>query len=170
MSAAPFLTTPGQGRALWHMGALLTFKATGEDTDGRFWLAEQISNKGYASPVHRHSREDELFIVLDGDLRVQVGDKSYTASAGAVTFAPRGLAHSFQVESPSARFLILTTPAGFEQWFFDTGQPAMSLTIPPMPDGPPDVGRLIASLQSFGVELIAPPAGMLTGMADRKGT
>jgi len=141
------------------MGALLEFKATGEDTGGQFWLAEQTSGQGYASPVHRHSREDELFAVLDGQLRIQVGEETYTASAGAVAYAPRGLAHSFQVESQSARFLILTTPAGFENWFFQTGEPAGQLTVPPMPPEFPDPGRLIASLQSYGVELIAPPAG-----------
>lgn len=160
MSLSPLLAVSGQGRALWHLGALLEFKATGEDTDGRFWLAEQTSAQGYASPVHKHTREDELFIVLDGGLRVQVGTEHYEVPTGAITFAPRGLAHSFQVTSPTARFLILTTPAGFEEWFFQTGQPASERVIPPMPSGPPDIGKLVASLQSFGVELIAPPPGM----------
>jgi quercetin dioxygenase-like cupin family protein len=158
VSISPFLAQPGQGRALWHMGALLTFKATGENTDGKFWLAEQTCGEGYASPLHRHTREDELFIVLEGGLRVKVGDEEYTADEGATTFAPRGLPHSFQALSPSTRFLILTTPAGFENWFFETGEPAKSLTIPPPPEGPPDVGRLLASVQPYGVEILAPPA------------
>jgi quercetin dioxygenase-like cupin family protein len=161
MSALPpFVVTPGEGQALWHMGSLLEVKATGRDTDGQFWLAEQSATQGYASPVHRHSREDELFTILDGELAIRVGEEEYSAPAGTIAFAPRGLPHAFQIKSPSARFLILTSPAGFEDWFFETGQPAGERVIPAMPSEPPDVGRLIASLQSYGVDLIAPPAGM----------
>jgi quercetin dioxygenase-like cupin family protein len=167
MSVSPLLAVPGQGRALWHLGALLEFKATGEDTDGRFWLAEQTSDRGYASPVHRHTREDELFIVLDGELSIQVDSEKFAAPTGAIAYAPRGLAHAFQVTSPSARFMILTTPAGFEEWFFQTGQPAEARVVPPMPSGPPDIGKLVASLQAFGVEMIAPPAGMVIPAAHR---
>jgi hypothetical protein len=61
------------------------------------------------------------------------------------------------VESPTSRFLILTTPAGFEQWFFDTGEPAQSLTIPPEPTEPPDFGRIIGSLTAYGVEPLGGP-------------
>ena len=156
----PFHQPAGEGRALWHMGALLQFKVTGKDTDGQFWLAEQLSDQGYASPVHRHSREDETFIVLDGELRVQVGDDRFAAGAGSVTHAPRDLAHGFQVLSPTCRFLILTTPAGFEEWFFETGGPAESLTVPPPMTDAPDIGRLISSLGRFGVELVGPPPGV----------
>lgn len=156
----PFHQAADGGEALWHMGALLQFRATGKQTNGQFWLAEQTSDQGYASPVHRHSREDETFIVLDGELRIQVGDEVFEASPGSLTYAPRGLAHTFQVASPTSRFLILTTPAGFEEWFFETGTPAGSLTIPPAMTETPDIGRLIASLQKFGVELVGPPPGL----------
>ncbi|GAA1991475.1 quercetin 2,3-dioxygenase [Kitasatospora viridis] len=156
----PYHLAAGKDQALWHMGALLKFKLTGKETGGQFWLAEQTSDQGYASPLHRHTREDETFVVLDGELRVQVGDEVFEAEPGSVTFAPRELAHTFQVVSPSARFLILTTPAGFEQWFFETGGPAQSLTVPPPVTEVPDIGRLIGSLAAHGVDLVGPPPGM----------
>ncbi|MGW0737803.1 quercetin 2,3-dioxygenase [Streptomyces sp. NPDC002851] len=157
----PWQAGPEDGRAIWHMGALMRFKAVGEDTGGQFWLAEQISDKGYASPLHRHTREDELFIVLDGELTVGVGDKTLETGPGAMAYAPRHLPHQFRVESEKARFLILTTPAGFEEWFFETGIPAGDLTeAPVMPEeGPPDVGKLLGSLAKYGVEFLAPPPG-----------
>jgi len=157
-TSRPFHIEPAGGRAIWHLGARMDFKAVGEDTAGQYWLAEQISDKGYASPLHRHSREDELFIVLDGELTVGVGDRDMAVPAGGVAFAPRGLPHRFRVESPSARFLVLTTPAGFERWFFETGTPASDGGTPPPPAGPPDVGALIASLARYGVELLGPPS------------
>jgi quercetin dioxygenase-like cupin family protein len=153
----PFQTAVNEGRALWHLGALMQFKATGEDTGGQFWLAEQTSAKGYASPLHRHTREDELFITLEGELSIEIDGKHYEAPTGAVTYAPRGLSHTFRVESPTSRFLILTTPAGFEQWFFETGEPAQSLTLPPEPTEPPDFGRIIGALAAYGVEPLGGP-------------
>ncbi len=153
----PFLSTAEEGRAIWHMGALMQFKAVGEDTGGQYWLAEQTSRQGYASPLHRHTNEDELFIVLDGELSISVDGKTHRAEAGSIAFAPRGLPHTFRVDSPKARFLILTTPAGFERWFFETGIPADSLEIPP-PRELPDVEKFIESLRSYGVEVLGPPA------------
>lgn len=159
MSLSPFSTVPGE-RAIWHFGALMEFKATGKETGGQFWLAEQTSNLGYASPLHKHTREDEYFIVLDGGLRVSVGDSHYDLSAGGTAFAPRSLAHSFEVTSPDARFLILTTPAGLEDWFFATGQPAPELVVPPPAEGMPDFMGLIASLRAYDVEVVGPPPGV----------
>jgi quercetin dioxygenase-like cupin family protein len=159
----PFVATPENAKNIWHMGAYIKFMAVGEDTGGQFWLAEQTSELGYASPVHRHTKEDEIFIVLDGKLTVQIDGQARTAAAGSAAFAPRGLSHAFQVQSPSARFLILSTPAGFERWFFQTGVPADGLTQPPAITEPPDFDALVASLAPFGVEFLAPPPGAPSG-------
>lgn len=156
----PFSLGGSEGRSIWHMGALMTFKAVGSDTGGQFWLAEQTSEQGYASPLHQHTHEDELFVVLDGELTICVADDVYQVSPGGVAFLPRQRPHTFRVNSPTARFLVFSTPAGFEQWFFSTGAPAESLTVPPLPGGPPDenaIGALISSLAPYGVEVLSPP-------------
>lgn len=36
----PLHLADGEGPALWHLGALITFKATSDDTNHRFWLQE----------------------------------------------------------------------------------------------------------------------------------
>ena len=82
LTMEPFRTERGQGRAVWHMGALMVFKATSAQTGNQFWLAEQTSNAGYASPVHVHSREDETFYLLDGALSVEVGDTMHQLEPG----------------------------------------------------------------------------------------
>jgi quercetin dioxygenase-like cupin family protein len=154
----PFQLPPDGGRTIWHLGgALMRFKAVSEDTNGQFWLAEQVSDKGYASPLHRHTKEDELFLVLDGELRVGVGEQVMEVPAGGVAFAPRGLPHTFRVESPSARFLLLSTPGGFERWFFETGTPAEGVPVPPGLDEAPDFGAIIASLARYGVDVLGGP-------------
>ena len=37
------------GPARWHLGALLTFKATGEQTAGRLWAKELLAERGMAT-------------------------------------------------------------------------------------------------------------------------
>src|SRR5713226_5740432 len=113
----PLMATQEQGRAIWHMGALMLFKATSEQTGNLFWLAEQTSKAGYASPVHVHSWEDETFYVLDGELSIEIDGTMHRPTAGGTVFAPRGLPHSYKVESPVARWLVLGTPGGFDGWF-----------------------------------------------------
>ncbi len=35
--------------------------------------------------------------------------------------------------------------------------PAEALTLPPPPDGPPDMGALVAAAARFGIEILGPP-------------
>jgi hypothetical protein len=46
-----------------------------------------------------------------------VGGENYRGSAGAFVSFPRGIAHTFSVESAAARFLVMNTPGGFERMF-----------------------------------------------------
>jgi quercetin dioxygenase-like cupin family protein len=154
----PYLADADGGRAIWHMGALMQFKATSEDTGNAFWLAEQTSHQGYASPVHLHTREDETFYVLDGELSIEIDGVLHRPGPGATVFAPRNLAHSYKVESATARWLVLGTPGGFDGWFFETGQPAGELTVPEFnPADFPDFGEVIASVERFGGKVLGPP-------------
>ncbi|ASW56776.1 hypothetical protein CIK06_25395 [Plantactinospora sp. KBS50] len=154
----PFLHEPQDCRAIWHMGALMVFRATSADTDNAFWLAEQTSNRGYASPVHVHSREDETFVVLDGELSIEIDGVLYRPGVGSTVFAPRGLPHSYKVESDQARWLVLGTPGGFDGWFFETGKPAERPEVPEFnPADFPDFGEVIASVERFGGKVLGPP-------------
>ena len=63
------------GPALCHLGAVLRFKATSEQTAGRMWAKELTAPRGMSTPMHRHTREDEAFYVLDGDVSVYVDDQ-----------------------------------------------------------------------------------------------
>ena len=48
---------------------------------------------------------------------------------------PAGVAHTFRVDSDTARVLVLSTPAGIERFVRDGSVPATSPTLPP-PDTP----------------------------------
>jgi hypothetical protein len=65
--------------------------------------------------------------------------------------------HSFQVRSATARWFGIGMPAGLDQWFFETGEPAAQLTLPPPAAVSPDVNALVASLKAYGTDTLGPP-------------
>lgn len=149
-----------KGRALWHLGALLTFKALGAETGGQFWALEGLADRHMAVPLHAHSREDEIWYVLEGEIAFTVGNETRAAGPGSFVYIPRNVPHTFRIQSETARWFGIGTPAGLDEWFFETGEPAQSLTLPPPPPGPPDVAAIVASLQAYGTETLGPPPGV----------
>lgn len=151
----PVVAAPGSGAGLWHLDVLWTFKIPATATGGAFSLSEQLLPKGSAPPVHRHTREDESWIVLDGQVTFFLDADEYHVGPGTYIFGPRGRAHTFRVESDTARIATLLTPGTGEAFFHATGQPAQTLTLPP--PSQPDFERLLAGMREHGIEFISPP-------------
>ncbi len=157
--AQPVIHAARAGRALWHLGALLQFKALMSETDERFWALEGLADRQMAVPLHAHSREDEIWYVLEGQIRFTVGAQTYDAGPGSFAYIPRGVAHTFQVVSETARWFGFGIGGALDQWFFETGMPAGALTLPP-PAAPPNeaaVAAIVVSLQAYGTHTLGPP-------------
>jgi len=148
------ISDPDVQVAIWFLGALSQVRVSGAQTGGAFALADHIAPRGNASPVH--NLDDETFAVLDGELRVFAGEEEHAAGPGTVAVLPRHLRHAYVVTSATARFLTLHTPAGFEQFAAEVGQPALAPTLPPPPDGPPDFAAL-AQAARHQITILAPP-------------
>ena len=104
---------PGAGEALWFLGTLVTIKIGRKESAGRVFAIENLCPQGFGAPLHRHSREDEWFYVLEGEMTFCIGDAVVEAPAGSFLYGPRGAPHSFTVDSPGgARFLLVTEPGG----------------------------------------------------------
>ncbi len=156
----PHALGPEEGEALWWATALLTVKATAEQTGGEFFLVEEFVPKGTAPPLHVHPEDDETFFVLEGELTFYLGDgQTVPASAGSFLHIPKGyLSYAFRVNSETARFLVRTTPK-HEQFFRASAEPARSRTIPsPVPL---DMEEVRAAGAEYGVEILGPPPGAL---------
>jgi quercetin dioxygenase-like cupin family protein len=153
----PIVAGPGEGEALWFLGVLATIKSSTETTGGAVAVIEHLAPRGAGSPLHVHSREDEWFYVIEGELTLWVGGETIVAPAGSFVFGPKGIAHTFIVSSEQARFLLVTEPAGFEQFMRAVGEPAPRLEIPPPATEPPDVAALTKAAAGFGIEITGPP-------------
>lgn len=147
---------PGEGRAVWVVGDTYTFKATAAETEGRLVVWEAVIPPGAGPPPHLHHTQDEAYYVLEGELEVLDGEKTFTARAGAFVFIPRGAVHCFRnVSATPSRMLLWMNPAGFEEFFFAVGQPARPGEQAP-PLGPEEIARSIALAPQYGLELRLP--------------
>lgn len=146
-----------EGEALWFIGSLTTIKASGASTAGRVAVIEHLSPRGSGSPLHVHRREDEWFYVLDGELAVWIGGRTISAPAGSFVYAPRNVAHTYTVESDAARFLVVTEPAGFEDFVRALAHPAVERVIPPEATEPTDVEAMARLAADHGIEILGPP-------------
>jgi len=151
------ISSPDTQTAIWFLDALSQVRLSGEQTGGAFSVRDNLGRRGHASPVHVHDRDDETFFVLDGELRILVGEEEHAAGPGTVAVLPRRLRHAYVVTSATARFLTLHTPSGFEQFAAEDGQPAQALTLPPEPAGPPDLAALAQAAARHGITILAPP-------------
>jgi quercetin dioxygenase-like cupin family protein len=154
---APIVAGPGEGEALWFLGILATIKSSAETTGGAVAVIEHLAPQGTGSPLHVHSREDEWFYVIDGELTFWVGGEVSVASAGTFVFGPKRIPHTFTVSSEQAKFLLVAEPAGFEAFMRAGAEPAERLEIPPAPTEPPDIAAMSALAAEYGIEILGPP-------------
>ena len=146
-------------RSVWYNGWLMTFLATGAETQGQFALIEAVGRRRDVPPAHTHHREEETFYVLEGEMTLSVGGQTIKAPPGTMVCQPRDVAHSFVIDSEQVRLLILVTPAGFEGWFKEFSVPAPPMTLPPA-DEPAygEVQRMLEAAPQYGLEFDLPEA------------
>jgi quercetin dioxygenase-like cupin family protein len=151
----PSVSLPDEGEALWGLGGLWIVRLAAGATGNRFALLEVRMREGVATPLHRHTADDETFIVLDGSLAVLVSGRRVDAQPGAVLHLPGGEVHAWRVTSPLARFLVIAT-AQHEAFYRAACHPAPSLSQPP-DAGALDLPRIVDAGRRHGVEIIGPP-------------
>jgi quercetin dioxygenase-like cupin family protein len=97
----------------WENGNLTTNLAETKDTGGAFLFMEATLDPGTEPPPHVHSREHELFYVLEGEFDVYVGKDAFKGPGDCI-FLPKFTPHAFVIRSRRLRVLALFTPSGLE--------------------------------------------------------
>ncbi|OWK43763.1 cupin domain-containing protein [Fimbriiglobus ruber] len=153
----PVIRTPGQGRTIAVVGDVYRFLATGEDTNGTYAIWEALVPPGGGPPPHVHSREEEGFYILEGEITVRVGGETIVATAGAFVNLPVGSLHSFKNESSqSAKMLISVAPAGLERMFFEVGVPLDDGSTTALPPTKAEIDKMMEAAPRYGVEIHLP--------------
>jgi quercetin dioxygenase-like cupin family protein len=143
---------PDGGERLSWMGEPTLLKVTGEHTGGLYAVAEIISTPEGFVPLHVHHREDEAFYVLGGEVTFTIGDEVLEAGPGSFAFGPRDVPHRYAVTTPSARMLMLFSPAGFEGFIRETSRPTDSLETVVPEDL--DVELIMEVAARYGAEML----------------
>src|SRR6516165_628298 len=87
---------------------------------------------GMTVPRHMHTREDEAYYVLSGELEVVVGDEVFILRAGDTLMAPRDIPHQLRNSGDvENHYLIMFSPSGFEGFLKATAVPAPDNAVAP---------------------------------------
>lgn len=126
-------------------------KVSGADSDGLLAFFHLTAPPMSGPPRHVHTREDELFYVLQGELVFELDGAQHTVRQGGTVYLRRGVVHAYQnFTDADAQLLIATTPGDFAVFFEE-----MSAMTPP--GGMPEMGPLLALHERYGLTIVGPP-------------
>jgi quercetin dioxygenase-like cupin family protein len=145
------------GPAFWGPGDHYTFLVTGEETGGAYFAMEALVPAGGGPPPHIHTREDETFYVLEGEIEFLLGEETILAGPGDFVNVPRQTVHRFlNVGAETARLILTFTPAGIDRWFAEILDAAPNEIRPEdVPDNVEEVAaRYVATASAYGITFV----------------
>lgn len=148
----------GDGDIRWFFANLATVKLAGEETGGEFCLVEIVGARGDMPPLHVHHMDDETFLLVDGEATLFVGGDVVQARSGSVVFAPRGVPHTYRIESETATWQVISTPA-FAEFVLAASVPAESARLPTAPPAG-DPAKVTELASAHGIEILGPPGAL----------
>lgn len=114
---------PGGGDSVSLPGFGAVFKLVGRDTGGQVAIVEHPFAVGTITAPHRHSREDEHSIVLEGRIGFRSDAEEVVLGPGGYITKPRGQFHAmWNAGDEPGRIIEVITPGGFEGYFHDLGE------------------------------------------------
>lgn len=151
--------TENAGELFWFNGTLATIRLSAKAGVDNISVIEHLMPYGASPPLHIHRNEDEVFHILDGVMRFNVAGKDIFAHAGQTVMAPKGIVHSFRVESTGgARCLTVTTGSDFEQMVRQAGMPAPAAKMPPHEEPTPEmIAALTEACAKNGIDIVGAP-------------
>src|ERR1700738_5170893 len=92
---SPYALPAGGGKSVGWFGSTVTLKASCPELG----VTEVVIHPGEEPPLHVHKNEDEWFYLLDGEMTFHVAGENYSGTPGTFVSFPRGIPHTFSVES-----------------------------------------------------------------------
>jgi quercetin dioxygenase-like cupin family protein len=152
----PHWRAPDAGPTLDVLGVAHIYKAMANETGHQFSVWESIVPPCAGAPAHTHTREDEAFYVLSGELLFELEGEAepLRLGAGAFLFAPRNQWHAYRNSGPvAARVLVFAIPgSGLERMFAAFNAAHNGNGHPPSRD------TLAAIAEQYGVVMHPPGA------------
>ena len=116
--------------------------------------------RGTEPPPHVHTREDEFFYLLAGEMAFYVDGKVFSITAGECIFLPRRIPHAWLITSDDVNTITVVTPAGFADAIWNMSFPAERMEVPNGADiatyANADLTETIKIHEQYGVRLLSP--------------
>ena len=129
-----------------------TYKVLSKSVNGSAAVVEHtLEPKSLGAPMHRHTFEDEISCILEGELTVIQNGIVETAGPGGYVVKPRGIFHTFwNSGNVRTRFIEIIVPGNFERYFAEIE--------PFLPKGqPPHFEKLAETAKKYGLEMDMQP-------------
>jgi mannose-6-phosphate isomerase-like protein (cupin superfamily) len=134
------------------LGHKIEVKLDRAATNGTHAVLEVVDKPGFGPPRHVHTREDEIYYVVEGQVRIWRGGESFVVGPGAVVFMPRNVPHTFQnVGTGESRIVIVITPGRLQAFFEEAGARRLA--------APADEAAITALARRYGIKVLGPPPG-----------
>lgn len=150
-----FIVKAGQARSGVHTPFLGVnpndVKISGKDTDGQLAVFEYIGLQKVGPALHVHFHQDEVFYVVEGEYRFQLGTEKSILQAGDTIFLPRNIPHTWIQLSERGKLIYLLQPAGQLEDFF-----VKMTTL----KGPPTQAELDTISLAHGMKNVGPPLSL----------
>jgi quercetin dioxygenase-like cupin family protein len=131
--------------------------ADGDATGGAYTLIEATVPPAGGPSLHYHTREEEAFYLLEGEITFTVGDREIVARPGTFVQIPRKTRHAFKNRAnQTARMLIHCSPAGFDKFLAETGSELPWTDSPPLPFSPSEIEKILEVAPRYGLVMLPP--------------
>ena len=144
----------------WFFNTLVRIQVASGDGADRISVLEHRAPFGDSPPLHIHQTEDEIFYILEGDFRFQLGETERRAAAGATLLVAKGTPHTYRVESRGGgRWLTVIRGDDFERFVQAVSRPAERIELPPpgAPPSPEAIAELAKIANTYGIDFCGPP-------------
>jgi quercetin dioxygenase-like cupin family protein len=123
-----------------------TYKVLSNSVDGSAAVVEHtLEAKSLGSPMHKHTNENEISCVLEGELSVIQNGEVQTAGPGQYIIKPKGFFHTFwNASDQRIRFIEIITPGNFVYYFAELA-PFLQ------PGQPPQMDKLREIADKYGL-------------------
>ncbi len=142
----PKIAKSPDGDILNVIGDIQTHKLVGSETGNQ--IVEWISNlePGVGIPPHIHTKEDEIFRIIKGEVEIMINGKATILKEGDIAFAPKNIPHAWKVVgTEKAKMITSAFPAGIEHMFKELSQ---------LPAGPPDFEKVASICAKQGIRFV----------------
>jgi quercetin dioxygenase-like cupin family protein len=112
-----------------------TYKVLSHSVGGSAAIVEHtLEARSLGAPMHKHTHENEISYVIEGELSVIQNGEVQTAGPGQYIVKPKGIFHTFwNATDQRIRFIEIITPGNFEYYFAELA-PFLTAGMPPQLD------------------------------------